>query len=193
MGVHYGRNSEALVRIYEGLATPTANILPPTYPEYKKHTLYPYNVAKAKQLIKAAGATGAKVTVWTSDNESRRAPEAGQYLQGVLKAIGLNATLKEIHAAVYWTTVGNQATKSQIGFADWFQDYPHPLDWFDVLLNGDRITQTHNNNYSNFNDPAVNAKIDDLKKQSGLSSKINSEWASVDNMAMQKARSEERR
>ena len=185
--VNYGINREALVRIYGGLATPTENVLPPTYPQYKKLDLYPYNLAKAKQLIKDAGATGADVTVWTSDNESRRAPEAAQYLQQVLKSIGLNAKLKQINAAVYWTTVGNQATKAQIGFADWFQDYPHPLDWFDVLLNGKRITQTHNNNYANFDDSAVNAKIDSLKQQSGLSGKINSDWASVDKMVMEQA------
>jgi peptide/nickel transport system substrate-binding protein len=185
--VNYAINREALVRIYGGLATPTENVLPPTYPQYKKLNLYPYNVAKAKQLVKAAGATGAKVTVWTSDNESRRAPEAGQYLQGVLNQIGLKATLKEIHAAVYWTTIGNQATKTQIGFADWFQDYPHPLDWFDVLLNGDRITQTHNNNYSNFDDPTVNAKIAALKKEPTLTASVNSQWASVDKAVMQQA------
>jgi peptide/nickel transport system substrate-binding protein len=185
--VNYAINRNALVRIYGGLATPTQNVLPPTYPQYKKLNLYPYNLSKAKSLIKEAGATGASVTVWTSNNTSRNAPQAGQYLQSVLKSIGLNAKLKQINAAVYWTTVGNQATKSQIGFADWYQDYPHPLDWFDVLLNGNRITQTHNNNYSNFDDPAVNAKIDELKKVSGLSSKINSEWASVDKMVMEKA------
>ena len=185
--VNFAINREALVRIYGGLATPTENILPPTYPQYKKLNLYPYNLAKAKSLIKAAGATGAAVTIWTDNNESRRAPEAGQYLQGVLKSIGLNAKLKEINAAVYWTTVGNQATKAQIGFADWFQDYPHPLDWFDVLLNGGRITQTHNNNYANFNDSAVNAKIDALKKEPVLTSSVNSQWAGVDKAVMQQA------
>ncbi len=185
--VNYAINRKALVRIYGGLAAPTENVLPPTYPQYKRLNLYPYNLAKAKQLIKQAGATGANVTVWTSDNESRRAPEAAQYLQQVLQSIGLNAKLKQVKAAVYWTTVGDQTTKAQIGFADWFQDYPHPLDWFDVLLNGDRITQTHNNNYANFDDPAVNKKIAELKKQSGLSSKINSEWASVDRMVMEQA------
>ncbi|MDX6486965.1 MAG: peptide/nickel transport system substrate-binding protein, partial [Gaiellaceae bacterium] len=146
--VNYAINREALVRIYGGLATPTQNVLPPTYPQYKKLNLYPYNVAKAKQLIAAAGAKGASVTVWTSNNTSRHAPQAGAYLQTVLKSIGLNAKLKQINAAVYWTTVGSQSTKAQIGFADWYQDYPHPLDWFDVLLNGNRITDTHNNNYS---------------------------------------------
>ena len=185
--VNYAINREALVRIYGGLATPTENVLPPTYPQYKKHDMYPYDLAKAKQLIKDAGATGADVTVWTSNNESRRAPEAAQYLQQVLKSIGLNAKLKQINAAIYWTTIGNQATKAQIGFADWFQDYPHPLDWFDVLLNGSRITQTHNNNYSNFDNAAVNAKIDSLKKESKLTDSINSQWAQVDKMAMEQA------
>jgi peptide/nickel transport system substrate-binding protein len=185
--VNYAINRQALVRIYGGLATPTQNVLPPTYPQYKKLNLYPYNLAKAKALIKAAGATGAPVTVWTSNNESRRAPEAGQYLQGVLKSIGLNAKLKEINAAIYWTTVGNQSTKSQIGFADWFQDYPHPLDWFDVLLNGARITDTHNNNYANFDNAAVNAKIDALKKQPTLTSSVNAQWAQVDKMVMEQA------
>jgi peptide/nickel transport system substrate-binding protein len=185
--VNFAINREALVRIYGGLATPTQNVLPPTYPQYKKLNLYPYNLAKAKQLIKDAGATGADVTVWTSNNTSRNAPQAGAYLQDVLKSIGLNAKLKQINAAVYWTTVGNQSTKAQIGFADWYQDYPHPLDWFDVLLNGDRITDTHNNNYSNFDDTAVNAKIADLKKQSGLSAAINNGWADVDKMVMENA------
>jgi peptide/nickel transport system substrate-binding protein len=186
--VNYAINRETLVRIYGGLATPTENVLPPTYPQYKKLDLYPYNLAKAKQLIKSAGATGAAVTVWTDDNASSRAPEAGQYLQSVLKSIGLSAKLKEINAAVYWTTIGNQTTKAQIGFADWYQeDPPHPLDWFDVLLNGDRITDTHNNNYANFDNAAVNAKIDALKKQPTLNSSVNSQWAGVDKAVMEQA------
>jgi peptide/nickel transport system substrate-binding protein len=185
--VNYAINREALVRIYGGLAKPTQNVLPPTYPQYKKLSLYTYDLAKAKQLIKSAGASGKAVTIWTSNNESRHAPEAGQYLQGVLKSIGLNATLKEINASIYWTTIGNQATKAQVGFADWFQDYPHPLDWFDVLLNGNRITQTHNNNYANFDDPAINAKIETLKKEPTLTPVVNAQWAALDKQVMLQA------
>ena len=55
---------------------------------------------------------------------------------GVLNSLGFKATEKIVNSAVYWATIGNEANKAQIGFADWFQDYPHPLDWFDVLLNG---------------------------------------------------------
>ncbi|MDX6518707.1 MAG: peptide/nickel transport system substrate-binding protein [Gaiellaceae bacterium] len=183
--VNYAIDRDALVRLYGGLANPTENVLPPTYPQYKKISMYPHDVAKAKQLIKAAGATGQAVTVWGNDSETSKKPVA--YLADVLNSIGLKAKLKIVNASVYWTTIGNQATKAQIGFADWFQDYPHPLDWFDVLLNGNRITQTHNNNYSNANNPAINAKIDALKKQPKLTASVNQQWADVDKMVAQQA------
>jgi peptide/nickel transport system substrate-binding protein len=183
--VNYAVDRQALVRIYGGLATPTENVLPPTYPQYKKHTLYPYDLAKAKALVTASGDKGMSVTVW--NHQRGLDPKAGDYLTSVLNSIGFKAKEKIINAAVYWTTVGNQATKAQIGFADWFQDYPHPLDWFDVLLNGERITATHNNNYADFDDKAINAKIDALKKQPTLTEAVNAQWATVDKSVMEQA------
>ena len=183
--VNYAINRDALVRIYGGLAQPTENVLPPTYPQYKKLSMYPYDLAKAKKLIQESGQAGASVTVW--DHDRGTDVKATAYLTDVLNSIGLKAKEKVINSAVYWTTIGNQATKAQIGFADWFQDYPHPLDWFDVLLNGDRITDTHNNNYANFDNKAVNAKIASLKKEPTLSDSVNTGWASVDKMVDEQA------
>jgi peptide/nickel transport system substrate-binding protein len=183
--VNYGIDRNALVRLYGGLATPTENVLPPTYPQYKKHNLYPHDLAKAKQLIQQAGAKGVAVTVWTSNRDTAKKPAA--YLQDVLNQIGLKASLKVIDASIYWTTIGNQATKASVGFADWFQDYPHPLDWFDVLLNGERITQTHNNNYSNYDNKSVNATIDKLKTEPELTDAVNQQWAQLDDTIMKDA------
>jgi peptide/nickel transport system substrate-binding protein len=183
--VNYAIDRDALVRLFGGLANPTENVLPPTYPQYKKISMYPHDIAKAKQLIKDAGAEGAAVTVWGNDAETTKKLVA--YLADVLNSVGLNAKLKIVNGSVYWTTLGNQATKAQIGFADWFQDYPHPLDWFDVLLNGERITQTHNNNYSNADVAAINQKIDALKKEPKLTDSVNQQWADVDKMVMENA------
>ena len=184
--VNYAINRQALVRVVRrSRATPTQNVLPPTYPQYKKLNLYPYNLAKAKALIAASGDKGMAVTVWNHDRGLD--PRATAYLTDVLNSIGLKAKEKIVNSAVYWSTIGNQATKAQIGFADWFQDYPHPLDWFDVLLNGERITQTHNNNYSNFNDASVNSQIDSLKKEPVLDNAANARWATVDKEVMQQA------
>jgi peptide/nickel transport system substrate-binding protein len=183
--VNYAIDRKALVAVYGGLAKPTENILPPTYPAYTKHSLYKHDLAKARKLIRQAGATGAHVTVWNHDRGLD--PKATQYLVKVLDSIGLKAKEHIVTSAVYWATVGNEATNAQIGFADWFQDYPHPLDWFDVLLNGERITKTYNNNYANFDDKAVNAEIDALNKQAIPTSPVNSRWASLDRQIMLEA------
>ena len=76
-----------------------------------------------------------------------------EYLQGQLNKIGLKATLKPLAGANYFTIMGNQSTKAQIGFTDWFEDFPYPTDWFNTLLNGESITQVHNNNYGNVDIP----------------------------------------
>jgi peptide/nickel transport system substrate-binding protein len=183
--VNYAIDRQALVRIYGGLATPTQNVLPPTYPQYKKISTYAHDVAKAKQLVQRSGMAGMKVTVWGSNRSTSKAPV--EYYTDVLNKIGFKATPKIIDASVYWATIGNQATKAQTGFADWFQDYPHPLDWFDVMLNGTRITQTHNNNYSNANVAAINKKINELKLKPSLDSATNDQWAQVDQMVAQNA------
>jgi peptide/nickel transport system substrate-binding protein len=103
-----------------------------------------------------------------------------EYLSDVLNKIGWKSTPKLLAPDIYFTTIGNQATKSQIMWTDWYQDYPHPLDWFDVLLNGNRITQTHNNNPGNADFPAANALIEKLKKASKTTDAINAQWAQLD-------------
>ena len=183
--INHAIDREAIVRLYGGLATTTQNVLPPTYGAYEKIDMYPHDMAKARQLVNQAGAKGQKVTVWASNRETHRKP--AEYLENVLDNLGFNAQLKVIDPSVYWTTIGNQKTRAQIGLANWFQDYPHPLNWFDVLLNGNRITPTHNNNYSNANVPEINRKIEELKQEPELNDDVNAEWAEVDRMVLENA------
>ena len=55
--VNYAVNRQALVNLRGGLAVPTWNFLPPSYPQYKKlsPTPYPYDIAKAKKLVSSRG------------------------------------------------------------------------------------------------------------------------------------------
>jgi len=182
--VNYAIDRRALVKLYDGLAVPTENVLPPTYLQYKKHDFYPHDLAKAKGLVARSGFKGMHVTVWT--HQFGPDSKASGYLVGVLNSLGFRAKEKIVDSAVYWATIGNEATKAQIGFADWFQDYPHPLDWFDVLLNGQQITKTFNSNYADFDDPSVNAEIDVLKSQI-LTGAVNREWARLDATVMRQA------
>jgi peptide/nickel transport system substrate-binding protein len=171
--------------VWGGLGRPTENVLPPTYPSYKKIALYGHNLAKAKQMISAAGANGAKVTVWTRNVSD--AVTAAQYYTSVLNQIGLNASLNVLPRATYYTTIGNVNTHAQTGWARWLEDYPHPLDWFDVLLNGNRITDQDNNNYSWYKNKKTDAQIESLKKAPILTPAVNARWAKVEKQIMQQA------
>ena len=184
--VNYAIDRKALqTLVWGGLGRPTQNVLPPTYPSYRKLNLYPHNLAKAKTLINQAGAKGAKVTVWTRNVSD--AVTAAQYYTSLLNQIGLNASLNVLPRATYYTTIGNVDTHAQTGWARWLEDYPHPLDWFDVLLNGDRITNQDNNNYSWYKNKKTDAAIESLKKAPILTPAVNARWAKVEKQIMQQA------
>ncbi len=184
--VNYAIDRKALqTLVWGGLGRPTQNVLPPTYPSYRKLSLYGHNLAKAKTLINQAGANGAKVTVWTRNVSD--AVTAAQYYTSILNQIGLNASLNVLPRATYYTTIGNVDTHAQTGWARWLEDYPHPLDWFDVLLNGDRITNQDNNNYAWYKNKKTDAAIESLKKAPILTPAVNARWAKVEKQIMQQA------
>ena len=104
-----------------------------------------------------------------------------------MREIGWKTKLHELAGANYFVIIGNQATKAQIGFTDWFEDYPYPTDWFDVLQNGDNIHETHNNNNSNVDIPSVNKEINRLAHLPGdqaFTQKTNDAWAALDKKLM---------
>jgi peptide/nickel transport system substrate-binding protein len=188
--VNYAINRQALVNLRGGLGVPTWNFLPPSYPQYQKitPTPYPYDLNKAKQLVQQSGTAGMKVTVYTiSDSAVEKA--TGEYLQGQLKAIGWNAQIRELAGANYFAIIGNQSTKAQIGDNNWFEDYPYPTDWFNILQNGENITQVHNNNYGNVDVKSINAEIDHLghlPPSQALSASTDAAWARIDHDLMVK-------
>jgi peptide/nickel transport system substrate-binding protein len=186
--VNYAINRQTLVNLRGGLGVPTWNFLPPSYPQYKKitPTPYPYNLSKAKQLVQKSGTTGMTVGVYTiGDDAIDKA--WGEYLASQLDKIGWKTKLHELAGSNYFVIVGNQATKAQIGFTDWFEDYPYPTDWFNVLENGDNITQVHNNNYSNVDIKSANDTINHLAHlppSQALSKNTNDQWANLDKTLM---------
>ncbi len=177
--VEYAIDRAAIVSgPFGGLGRPTQNFLPPDYPQYKKIDVYTFDLAKAKQLVQQSGTAGQTVDVYGTNEEPAKG--STEYLAGQLAKIGYKPKLHLLAHGVYFQTIGNQATKAQAGHTDWYQDYPHPIDWFDVLLNGNRITQTHNNNPGNVDVKSVNAEIEALKKETNLTPEVNDRWAKVD-------------
>jgi peptide/nickel transport system substrate-binding protein len=183
--VNYAVDTEALERIYAGSLTATHQILPPGMPGYEKYDLYPHSMAKAKELIAKADPSDRNITVWV-DNESPN-NEAGAYYQGLLEELGFSAKLKEINADSYFAVIGNLTTPDlDTGWTAFYEDYPHPNDFFQQLLAGESIVSPGNSNSAQIDDPGLNAKIDTLREQQ-LGPKQEAEYAALDKAYMEEA------
>jgi peptide/nickel transport system substrate-binding protein len=183
--INYAVDTEALERIYAGTLKGTNQILPPEMPGYEQFDLYPHDMAKAKAMIEEANPADREITVWT-DNESPN-DEAGAYYHGLLNELGFDAKLKTINADNYTTIIGNLSTPDlDTGWANWFEDYPHPGDFFQLPLTGEGIFPTYNTNLAQFEDPKLDAKVTALG-EAELGPEEEGEYAQLDREFMEQA------
>jgi len=163
--VNYAVDPAALRRVYVDQLEPTSQILPPDMPGYRKFDLYPHNMRKARQLIREAHPSDRQITVWT-DGESPNG-DAGRYYRRVLQELGFHARLKIVSPENYFCEVSNPRTPNlDTGFSNWFEDYPHPDDFLQPLLDS-KPTSEYSSNFSRFVAPNLNRKVTDLFRKSG--------------------------
>jgi peptide/nickel transport system substrate-binding protein len=183
--VNYAVDSAALERIYVGSIKGTQQILPPGMPGYKKFELYPHDLTKAKEMIKEANPSDMNITVWGDSEAENEA--AATYYQDVLTQLGFNATLKILNPDNYFTVIGNQTTPDlDTGWSDWFQDYPHPNDFFQPLLSGESILPTNNGNFAEIDNPKFNDEITRLSEEQ-LGPEQEKAYAALDREYMEEA------
>jgi peptide/nickel transport system substrate-binding protein len=188
--VNYAIDRRAFVRLASGFLTPECYFLPDGITGHPTGNC-PYgskngapDLAKAKQLVKQAGLDGTKVTVWGETRAPRK--QYVEYYTSVLNQIGFKATPKIISDSVYFPTIGNANTHAQTGFADWLQDFPNPSDFY-LLLNGKSIQPVNNQNFSNVNDPHIQAELSKL--DAVPATKLDSasgEWQALDQYVAKK-------
>jgi peptide/nickel transport system substrate-binding protein len=183
--VNYAVDPAALERIYSGTLKGGQQILPPGMPGYEKFELYPHDMAKAKEMIEEAKPSDTDITVWTDDESPNK--EAGEYYDDLLGELGFNTKLKIINADNYYTVIGNQSTPDlDTGWFDWFEDYPHPNDFFQALLSGDSIAPTGNSNFSQTDEPELNREIAKLDEEQ-LGPEQEERYAELDKKFMEVA------
>ena len=187
--VNFAIDKRAMQRIFGGLLAPSCNFLPPGMKGYQKIEPCPYgdptqepDLEKARQLIQEAGAEGTQVTVWGNDEDPSK--PVTEYVADVMNQIGLDARPRIVEASVYFQTIGNQKTKAQAGFANWFQDFPHPAN-FMFLINGASIQETNNQNFGNVDDQEINDLIDGADKNTDLDAAAT-DYAEADRLAVER-------
>ena len=181
--VNLGIAEDALARVFGGLLEPTCNFLPPDIPGYEKLDPCPYgppgkstDIARAKRLVRRAGAAGADVKVWGPQQDP--GPQVMSYLADVLDEIGLDPKLNLVDFAVYSQTVGNLGTHPQIGFLSWAGDFPHPFAFLRQFDSG-TITETGNFNVGEVRDPVIDAGLRRLSREPDVQ-EATDRWAALD-------------
>ena len=158
--VNWGIDKPALARIFAGETAPGCSFLPPGLPGYDEaldvedcpwgNPNEPPDLEKARQMIKDAGVDGMEVTVYGNNDDPTDKVTAAY--ADMLNKMGFNATPKIVDGGVYFQTIGSAKTKAQTGFLNWFQDFPHPKNFF-FLVDGKSIQPTNSQNPGNVDDP----------------------------------------
>jgi peptide/nickel transport system substrate-binding protein len=189
--VNYALDRRALQRLDSGMLQPACYFLPVGMPGHPTSSC-PYgepnaapNLTKAKELVRQSGLAGTSVTVWGGSRAPHK--EFVDYYASVLNAIGLKATEKIVADAQYYATVGNLSTGAQTGWLSFSQDFPNPVDFYQ-LLDAKSILPTENHNLSQVDDPRIQSEIASLGPvPSSQLDSIVGRWQALDQYTAQKA------
>jgi peptide/nickel transport system substrate-binding protein len=192
--VNYGVDKPALARIYAGELQPGCSFLPPGMPGADDELDVagcpwgdpnkPPDLDKARALVKEAGAAGAKVTVWGNSDDPT--PLVTEAYADMLNRMGFDAEPKIIDGGVYFQTIGNAKTAPQTGFANWYQDFPHPKN-FMFLIDGASIQPTNNQNFGNVDDPEITKGIAELNREPELTDDVVARWKDLNRKVVERA------
>ena len=118
-----------------------------------------YDLAKAKQMIKEANPSDMDIT--RLDRHRKPEQRSGRILQRGPQGSRLqhDAENPQRRQLLHRDRQRSRRRTSTPAGSNWFQDYPHPNDFFQPLLAGESIQPTNNYNFAEFDDPAVNKKI----------------------------------
>ena len=141
---------------------PWTHIFNPGVPGWKSVSIYKQNVTKAKKLAKGHFKSGSINVGFRSSGTIN--PAQGQIVKRDLQRLGFDGNkinMKGFSGADLYDAMGHRNTDLDMGVSmGWCSDYPDPYDWINILLYGKSIQAENNVNYSYFNDPKWNKKME---------------------------------
>ncbi len=179
----WAMDRRALVKVWCGKGDVAYEVLPDGIPGYAPGELYHVpDLPKARELLRQAGYPGGvDVTLYARNEEPD--PRTAEVFQAQLAEAGFRVKIEIIDGASFYAEVGRPSNNFQLMLGSWIMDFPEGSDFMDVLLNGERITDQHNNNLSLYDNKAVNAAIDRNLAEADMPKRA-AEWARIDKAVM---------
>jgi peptide/nickel transport system substrate-binding protein len=166
----------AAMEVAGGLISPTVSGYDASFDPFGKKKKPAGDPEKAKALLKEAGKVGMKLTFGYINT-----PEGQQYSTAMaegLKKAGFDVQRQEIPAETYYDQVSKLDNNYDIFHTAWGADWPSASTVIPPLYDGRGIADGAQN-YSQVNDPKVNADIDRINKITDPV-KAAAEWEKVD-------------
>jgi peptide/nickel transport system substrate-binding protein len=194
--VNFAIDRRAVANAFGGqlLAVPTCQALPPNISGYRPYcpfTLHPNSsgvwsapdIDQGRRLVRAAHATGAKVTVWARPDHY----DLGDIVVRAMRQIGLDATvhrfpdLGQDTGQRYFDAVNDLSHHVQASFDGWAVDYPAPSNLLNVLFRCSSISTGDSLNAAAFCDHGIDVKMDKaLQQQATDPAGAGAAWADID-------------
>jgi oligopeptide transport system substrate-binding protein len=156
--LNYALNKDDTVVLYNGRAAPSHGIIPPGLPGYNSRLKpYPYDPAKARQLLAEAGYPNGFDVVY-STTKDELADKLAQSIQADLGAVGVRIRIENLTFPAYLEATGRSALK--FFYSGWNMDFPDPWDFAEVRFHSRMRGEQNASNDTNFSNAELDATLD---------------------------------
>jgi oligopeptide transport system substrate-binding protein len=156
--MNYAVNKEKLLQLNNRRGVAARSFLPPNMPGHDADIAgYPFNPARARELLAAAGyAQGFNTTLWVRSDDKLTLSMA-QSVQQDLAEVNVRIQIKPLAWRSFLEAV-RVPDLVPFFYLGWEADFPDPSNFLEVLLHSKNIGSNNNTNYSN-------AEVDGLLDQ----------------------------
>ena len=159
--INHAIDRERIVGLISDRGIPARGVLPPGMPGFNEALAgYDHDPEKARTLLEEAGFTEGFTTELMVTAQSGIDSKIGQAVQQDLAEVGITVEIRPVTGPTRIEATGRRGAVPFATFG-WYQDYPDPSNFLDVLLNGNRITEVHSTNVAFYDNERVNALLNE--------------------------------
>ena len=159
--VNHAIDRQRIVSLISDRGILARGVLPPGMPGYNEELEgYDHDPEKARSLLANAGYPEGFTTELMITAQSGIDTKIGQAVQQDLGEVGITVEIRPVTGSTRIEATGRRGAVPFSTFG-WYQDYPDPSNFLDVLLNGNRITEVNSTNVAFYDNASVNALLNE--------------------------------